>query len=230
MAFKLAATFLLLDKVLAMKRWYRRTTLLMLLVLVGGIAAKITLVDTAASTNADISADVPAHASSLMLDEQQHQQLVEMVFDAARNDDYETVHEFLQSGFSPNIRNARGDTLLIVAAYHDSNQVVNELLSVESVDLEARNGMGLTAVAAAAFKGFTGPLQQLIDAGADVNASNGSQQTALMFAALAGKTQAIKMLLRAGADARHRDRHGNTARSVALVQGAKDVLQYLPIP
>jgi uncharacterized protein len=166
-------------------------------------------------------------SQGLVLDEQAQAALVEIVFDAARGDDVETIQAFLGQGFSPNVRSTRGDALLIVAAYHDSLQVVQSLLAHPELDIEARNRMGLTAVAAAAFKGHGRPLQALLEAGADVNASNGMQQTALMFAALSGRANTTQMLITAGAARHQTDSLGNTARSLAETQGATEVLPLL---
>lgn len=163
----------------------------------------------------------------IVLDAETEAKLTEVMIQAAREDDIVTINEYLKEGFTPNIRSTRGDTLLIVAAYHDSTQTVDRLLTHPEIDLEARNRMGLTAIAAAAFKGHKRPLQALLNHGANVNAANGTNQTAIMFAALAGKTECVSMLLAAGADPSHRDHLGNTATSLATTQGAEEVMQVL---
>jgi hypothetical protein len=160
--------------------------------------------------------------AGIVLDAKTQSKLIEIVFEAARHDDDKTIREYLAEGFSPNVRNPRGDTLLIVAAYNDSPHIVATLLAHPQIEIEARNRMGLTAISAAAFKGFEEPLRLLIQHGANVNAANGSRQTAIMFAALAGRTNAIKILLAAGADARQADSHGNTPLSLAITQGATE--------
>lgn len=166
----------------------------------------------------------------LVLDETLTQRLLWVVFDAARADDLETVEAYLQAGFSPNVLNERGDTLLTVAAYHGSEQVVKRLLAEQGLDIEARNRMGLTALSAAAFKGYSHVVEALLAAGADVNASNGMHQSPLMFAALTGQVACVKLLLKAGAERRQRDRLGNTASSVAAGQGAQEVVELLEAP
>lgn len=163
----------------------------------------------------------------VVLDAETQAALIEIVFDAARSDDLTTVTEYLKEGFSPNVRSPRGDTLLTVAAYHDSGDVVEKLLVQPNIDVEARNRMGLTAVAAAAFKGHERPLHMLIAAGADVNSSNGMNQTVLMFASLSGRTKVVEILMASGADRDRSDKLGNTAVSVARTQGADDVVRVL---
>lgn len=163
----------------------------------------------------------------VILDAVTEANLIEIVFDAARSDDLTTVTEYLNEGFSPNVRSPRGDTLLTVAAYHDSADVVQVLLAQPRIDIEARNRMGLTAVAAAAFKGYERPLRMLIAAGANVNSSNEMNQTALMFASISGRTRAVEILMASGADKERTDSLGNTAISVARTQGADAVVGVL---
>ena len=163
----------------------------------------------------------------IVLNQEQETRLIEMIFDAARQNDVTTIDEYLSSGFSPNVRSPRGDTLLTVAAYRDSIGVVERLLKEPEIDIEARNRMGLTAVAAAAFNGHERPLRALIAAGADVNSSNSMNQTALMYASLSGRTNAVQLLLAAGADQNQSDTEGNSALSVAQTQGANEVVSIL---
>lgn len=165
--------------------------------------------------------------AGITLDAATEMKLIEIVFDAARSDDVTTIDEYLKEGFSPNVRSIRGDTLLTVAAYHDSIAVVKRLLTAPGVDIEARNRMGLTAVSAAAFKGYEGSLRELIAAGADVNAKGTMQHTALMFASLSGRSNTVTILLQAGADQSPADDQGNTAISLATTQGADEVVKAL---
>lgn len=161
------------------------------------------------------------------LDAETERKLVEVVFEAARQNDERTIEEYLNEGFSPNVRNDRGDTLLTVAAYRGSDRVVTRLLYSPSLDLEARNRMGLTAVAAASFQGHDEILEELLRCGADPNAGNSIGQTAVMFAALASRSSAIRILAEAGADLEARDAHGNTPDSLARGQGGDDVAAFI---
>lgn len=161
------------------------------------------------------------------LDAETERKLVEVVFEAARQNDEQTIDEYLKEDFSPNVRNDRGDTLLTVAAYRGSDRVVNRLLYEASLDLEARNRMGLTAVAAASFQGHDAILEELLRCGADPNAGNGLGQTAVMFAAIAGRTSAIRILSEAGANLDARDASGNTPDSLARGQGGEAVAAFV---
>jgi uncharacterized protein len=166
-------------------------------------------------------------APPLRLTPEQIEQLREIAFQAGREGDVWTLREYFAAGRPVNETNGRGDTLLIVAAYHGQADAVAVILSQKGVTIDARNRMGLTALTAAAFKGEIGIARALLWAGADVNAANGSNQTALMFAALAGRTAMVDLLIEAGADVTATDRQGNTPLSLARAQGAEDLVKRL---
>ena len=150
-----------------------------------------------------------------------------IAFQAAREGDVVTLKEYFTAGQPVNGLNARGDTLLTVAAYGGQTDAVNLILKQPKCEVDIKNKMGLTALAAAAFKGHVEIAELLVKAKADVNAQNGSKQTALMFAALTGRTKMVEFLLEAGADAAIVDKSGNTALSLAKTQGATDAVKLL---
>ena len=150
-----------------------------------------------------------------------------IAFQAARDGDTTTLKEYFAAGQPVNGTNARGDTLLTVAAYAGEAEAVAMILKQPKCEVDAKNKMGLTALAAAAFKGHVGIAEQLVKAKADVNAQNGSRQTALMFAAIGQRTKMVEFLLKAGADAATADKSGNTALSLARGQGADEVVKLL---
>ncbi len=150
-----------------------------------------------------------------------------IAFQAARDGDTDTLKEYFAAEQPVNGVNARGDTLLTVAAYAGEAGPVKLILKQPKVEVDARNKMGLTALAAAAFKGHVAIAELLVAAKADVNAMNDSKQTALMFAALTGRTKMVEFLLKSGADASIADKSGKTALSLAKAQGADDVVKLL---
>jgi len=150
-----------------------------------------------------------------------------IAFQAARDGDKVTLKEYFAVGQPVNSTNARGDTLLTVAAYAGQDEAVALILKQPKCEVDAKNQMGLTALTAAAFKGHIEIAEQLVKFKADVNARNDSQQTALMFAALTGRTKMVEYLLKAGADASITDKAGNTALSLATTQGADDAVKLL---
>lgn len=150
-------------------------------------------------------------------------ELLTLIFDHARNGTTEAVKMYLDTGYTPNIISPRGDSLLIVSAYHGYPDLVKLVLAQPNVPVDFQNKMGFTALTGASFKGYTDIMQQLIAAGATVNHRNMSGQTALMFASLTGRFDAVKLLLNNGANAKVKDTSGNDAAALAAQQGADDV-------
>ncbi len=150
-------------------------------------------------------------------------ELLTLIFDHARNGETEALKLYLDAGYTPNIVSPRGDSLLIVAAYHGYPDLVKLVLAQPNVPVDFQNKMGFTALTGASFKGYTDIMQQLIAAGATVNHRNMSGQTALMFASLTGRFAAVKLLLNNGANAKAKDTSGNDAAALAAQQGAADV-------
>lgn len=148
-------------------------------------------------------------------------------FQAARTGDEAKLMEAFKAGCSVNEPNARGDTLLTVAAYNGQPKSVAVILKQPKVDVEAKNKLGLTAMAAAAFKGHADVITQLVEAKADVNAANETGQTPLMFAVQSGRVKAVEVLLKAGAKADAKDKEGNTALTLAKKQKAEEIVKVL---
>lgn len=145
-------------------------------------------------------------AAGETLDAEATAEVIEAIFQSAREDDAAAIRDYLATGYSPNVRSPRGDTLLIVASYRDSRAVVAALLQAKQIELDARNQAGLTAVSAAAFKGHDEALKLLIAAGADVHATGSLGQSALTFATLAGNSSTVEILKQAGAGDAGRDK------------------------
>lgn len=92
--------------------------------------------------------------------------VVEGVFALARDGLTGPLGEMLDAGVPLNLVNARGDSLLIVAAYAQHHDTVQELLR-RGADTAIVNGMGQTALACAVFRGNEPILTDLLTAGAD---------------------------------------------------------------
>jgi ankyrin repeat protein len=113
--------------------------------------------------------------------------------DLARNGDAAGLGALLQGGLVVDARDAKGNTLLMLASYHGRAEVVKLLLkSGATVDL--RNDKGQTPLGGVAFKGYVEIATLLLDAGADPLADQGGQ-TPVDYATLFGR-QEILVLLR----------------------------------
>lgn len=112
--------------------------------------------------------------------------------DLARNGDTAGLVALLKDGLAVDARDAKGNTLLMLASYHGRAEVVKLLLkSGATVDL--RNDKGQTPLGGVAFKGYVEIATLLLDAGADPLADQGGS-TPADFATLAGKTEILALL------------------------------------
>jgi ankyrin repeat protein len=93
-------------------------------------------------------------------------QFLDSVFELAREGHTGELMGLVGSGIPVNLTNSRGDTLLILAAYHRRADTVSALLSA-SADTSRVNDMGQTALAAATFRCDAGIVGALLRAGAD---------------------------------------------------------------
>ncbi|MFB7619229.1 ankyrin repeat domain-containing protein [Kitasatospora sp. NPDC056181] len=126
------------------------------------------MTDAASQQNADApDAEVIALAAKL--------------FDAARAGDSDTLAAYVDAGAPADLTNDRGDTLLMLAAYHGHAATVTVLLE-RGADPDRANDRGQTPLAGAVFKGAEDVLTVLLDGGADPGAGTPSAvDTARMF-------------------------------------------------
>lgn len=97
------------------------------------------------------------------------------VFDLAREGETEQLATLLDQGVPVNLTDAKGDTLLILAAYREQPKIVSLLLE-RGADVDRVNDRGQTALVSAVFRNRQDIAASLLDAGAD--ASLGSQTPA----------------------------------------------------
>ncbi|PAZ03236.1 MAG: hypothetical protein CAK89_02620, partial [Opitutia bacterium AMD-G3] len=78
----------------------------------------------------------------------------------------------LQQGLDVNLRDAKGNTLLMIAAYQGRAETVALLLK-SGAQVDLRNEKGQTPLGGVAFKGHVDIARMLLDAGADPLADQG---------------------------------------------------------
>lgn len=96
-------------------------------------------------------------------------ELANTVLDLARDGDAQTLATYLQHGLSPDLTDARGNTLLILASYHEHGDAVRALLAA-GADHARVNDRGQTALGSAVFRKDASTVRALLDAGADPDA------------------------------------------------------------
>jgi ankyrin repeat protein len=93
-------------------------------------------------------------------------ELAGRLFDMARNGDAQTLAAYLDAGVPVDLTNVRGDTLVMLAAYHGHAEVVR-VLAARGADVDRANDQGQTPLAGAVFKGEDDVVRALLEAGAD---------------------------------------------------------------
>ncbi|MDO4898719.1 MAG: ankyrin repeat domain-containing protein [Rothia sp. (in: high G+C Gram-positive bacteria)] len=88
------------------------------------------------------------------------------VFDLARDNKPVALKSLFDQGVPVDLTNANGDTLLILAAYHQHTDLVQVLIN-EGADLDRLNDRGQTALVCAVFRNNLPLARMLLDAGAD---------------------------------------------------------------
>lgn len=101
-------------------------------------------------------------------------------FECARVGDEARLIVLLELGVPVNLTNDRGDTLLILAAYHRQHRAV-ELLLARGADVDRANDNGQTALGAAVFRQDAGSVTALLGAGADPDAGARSARVVADF-------------------------------------------------
>ncbi len=143
------------------------------------------------------------------------------VFDLARHGDAAELDALLGGGLPPNLRNGKGDSLLMLAAYNGNEAAVRTLLD-HGADPDMLNDNGQAPLAGVAFKGETAIARMLLEAGAKADGIGGDR-TPLMVAAMFDKADIAELLLAHGADPRARDKAGLGALDLARSMGATAV-------
>lgn len=151
------------------------------------------------------------------------------MFQAARTGDDAHLEAYLSRGFPANMRNEKGDGLLMLASYHGHLDATRVLLE-HGADPHMINDAGQTPLQGAAFKGDLPVATLLLDKGAQPDFAGPSGRTALMFAAMFNRVAIAQMLMDRGADPAARDAGGVTAYDAALRMGATDTAALLAPP
>ena len=152
--------------------------------------------------------------------------LAAMVFQAARGGDAVAMADFLDKGLPPNLRNEKGDSLLMLASYHGHVELT-ELLLKRGADPSLVNDRGQTPLAGAAFKGEAEIARLLLDHGAAINGSGPDGRTPLMMAAMFNRTEMVDYFLERGADLEARAADGVDALGAAKAMGAQETAAQL---
>jgi uncharacterized protein len=118
-------------------------------------------------------------------------ELAGRVFDLARGGYTDDLVAYVDAGVPVDLTNDKGDTLLILAAYHGHPDTVAALLD-RGADHSRANDRGQTALAAAVFRQSTESVTRLLAAGADPDAGGPSARATAAFFELPAMTELLE--------------------------------------
>lgn len=103
------------------------------------------------------------------------------LFDRARDGDADRLLRWIDAGVPVDLTDRKGNTLIMIAAYHGQARTVAGLLARDA-DPEIMNERGQTPLAGAVFRSHLDVVRVLVDAGADPdNGSPTARDTATFF-------------------------------------------------
>jgi ankyrin repeat protein len=117
-------------------------------------------------------------------------ELAGRVFDLARGGHTEELAAYVDAGVPVNLTNDKGDTLLILAAYHGHPDTVAALLD-RGADHGRVNDRGQTALGAAVFRQAGDAVRRLLEAGADPDLGGQSARLTARFFDLPAMTELL---------------------------------------
>lgn len=117
-------------------------------------------------------------------------ELAGRVFDLAREGATDELAQYVEAGVPANLTNAKGDTLLVLAAYQGRAATVAMLLA-HGADHARVNDRGQTALAAAVFKQSADTVRALLDGGADPDHGQPSARATAEFFGLPAMTELL---------------------------------------
>ncbi len=108
-------------------------------------------------------------------------ELAHWLFDRARAGETERIAAYVDAGVPANMTDAKGNTLIMMAAYHGHPATV-QALADRGADPNTLNDRGQSSLAGAVFKGYAEVVSVLLAAGADPFAGTpNARDTATFF-------------------------------------------------
>ncbi|CUU79099.1 ankyrin repeat domain-containing protein [Campylobacter hyointestinalis] len=127
-------------------------------------------------------------------EEKRYEELCGYAFNFARNNEASELEKMINAGLSPNLKNHKGDSLLMLAAYNGSLEATKMLIQ-KGARVDERNDRGQTPLAGVCFKGNFEMVKLLVENGADIDANNGMGLTPYSFAIMFGRSEIASYLL-----------------------------------
>lgn len=131
----------------------------------------------------DSSQSASAQPGSPLTSEEHDEQVLALarrMLDDAREGRGDALLPLLDQGAPVAMRDSRGNTLLMLAAYHGHADLVREL-AARGADVDQLNDREQSPLAGAVFKGYDDVVSALLDAGADPDAGTPSGRDSVAF-------------------------------------------------
>ena len=144
---------------------------------------------------------------------------------AAEEDDSVALEKLLKSPRSPDVRDERGCTPLLLAAMRGRLGPTRLLLEA-GAELEAQTYV-MVPLHAAASRGHLDVARALVEAGAEKDPTTQNGLTPIHFAATHGHLDIVRFLVESGADYHLTARNGSTALDAAIAQEHDEIARYL---
>jgi hypothetical protein len=145
---------------------------------------------------------------------------------AVRNANREMVQLLLASGANVNLKNASGETPLMMLDADATSDLIWDLIN-KGAKVNFQDDGGETALMQASTQNNLEAVKTLIDAGAKVDLRNNGGQTALMLAAGEGYVNIVRALVLAGADINATDKEEKNAMTHAAGNDHLPVIRFL---
>lgn len=127
-------------------------------------------------------------------EEKRYEELCQMAFNMARSDECEELEKMINAGLPINLKNHKGNSLLMLASYNGAFKTTQMLLN-HGANADERNDRGQTPLAGVCFKGDFPMVKLLVENGADIDANNGMGLTPYSFAIMFKRNDIAQFLL-----------------------------------
>ena len=127
-------------------------------------------------------------------EEKRYEELCQMAFNMARGDECEELEKMINAGLPVNLKNHKGNSLLMLASYNGAFKTTQMLLN-HGANADEKNDRGQTPLAGVCFKGDFEMVKLLVENGADIDANNGMGLTPYSFAVMFKRSDIAQFLL-----------------------------------
>lgn len=130
-------------------------------------------------------------------EEARYEELQRMALEFAREGHTVALMAMVGAGMSVNLCDAKGNTLLMLCAYHNRLKTAEALL-LRGANVDQKNDRGQTPLAGVCFKGYDAMASLLLTFGANPHENNGLGATPITFALLFGHRELARILIKHG--------------------------------